>query len=145
MIIKPVCLVGLEYVILQHGALTDMFWYSCVVLMNLTFQSFIFSLMITLKVAAALISLIDPETKSGTVLLIRQDGTMQQPFTKNKALQGLNQNGGYSGGGGSLVPAHGPPSRQRQQAAVSWVTQNWPTTYKKVCMYAWGFALSDRR
>lgn len=95
-----------------------------------------------LQVAAALIGLLAPETPTGTVLLIRQDGTLQQPYAKRDTA-GIDERVGVMG----LKTALSSPATneaqglRRREAMLSWVTKNWPTSFRKVRGAAIGCAV----
>jgi len=75
------------------------------------------------------ISLLGPETRPGTVLLIRQDGTVQDPYASHKGDPLMRQKGVDS-------RSHRSSSTftvdlLQRQAMAAWANENRPASFKK--------------
>ncbi|GAX83190.1 hypothetical protein CEUSTIGMA_g10616.t1 [Chlamydomonas eustigma] len=76
------------------------------------------------QVVTATMSLLHPGTKAGSVLLIRQDGSIHYPYSKSE--EGV----GVKNPADSLVSVQILPSKRASYA--HWAQKNWPVSYQKI-------------
>ena len=99
----------------------------------------------TFQVASVVLGMLSPETKPGTVLLIRQEGSVQQPFSRGGAggARAQEQGGPKLGlslpsaasGSATASPAKPMGGKLQREAMATWATRDRPASYKKASSF----------